>query len=234
MMCQMISEGIASCLGRIRAKDQIAPAELESVLGVVINLTLDEHFIEQLQQHGAMGLLKDSLTVSATPGCTSRALAAAARIARHAAAADDAIRVGVFDMFLEKLKRLRETPADDLDHCVRGVAQCLKVTGASAGRRLMQEEGVLEALLAVLSCSREHAVGNAALVIQVLANEEANLAALGRAGCVKALLDVVHYQRGPAQKNAALALARVVKLEANLSQLKALHGFEILNSYLRM
>mmetsp|Transcript_47613 Transcript_47613/g.149232 ORF Transcript_47613/g.149232 Transcript_47613/m.149232 type:complete len:191 (-) Transcript_47613:485-1057(-) len=145
MMCQMISEGIASCLGRIRAKDQIAPAELESVLGVVINLTLDEHFIEQLQQHGAMGLLKDSLTVSATPGCTSRALAAAARIARHAAAADDAIRVGVFDMFLEKLKRLRETPADDLDHCVRGVAQCLKVTGASAGRRLMQEEGVLEA-----------------------------------------------------------------------------------------
>jgi hypothetical protein len=44
---------------------------------------------------------------------------------------------------------------------------------------------------------------------------------------------VVHHRRGPAQKNAALALARVVKRPESLAQLKALHGLDILNSYLK-
>ena len=44
---------------------------------------------------------------------------------------------------------------------------------------------------------------------------------------------MVHHRRGPAQKNAALALARVVKRPESLAQLKALHGLDILNSYLK-
>jgi len=54
------------------------------------------------------------------------------------------------------------------------------------------------------------------------------------AGAVPALLNVVHHMRGPAQRNAALALARVVKREENLALLKALHGLDILNSYLKL
>ena len=53
-------------------------------------------------------------------------------------------------------------------------------------------------------------------------------------GAVPALLDVVHHMRGPAQRNAALALARVVKRPENLALLKALHGLDILNCYLKL
>mmetsp|Transcript_34092 Transcript_34092/g.76753 ORF Transcript_34092/g.76753 Transcript_34092/m.76753 type:complete len:1260 (-) Transcript_34092:158-3937(-) len=157
MICEIIRESFRSCLHRIPAQDQLASAELETILGVIINLTSDENFIAELHQHGVMSLLQDSLSACSEAGCTSRGLAAAARIARHAGAAEEAIRVGVYDTFLHKIKGHGDVSADDVDHCVRGVAQCLKVAAASAGERLMQEEGAVPVTRALPILSPTHA-----------------------------------------------------------------------------
>jgi hypothetical protein len=86
----------------------------------------------------------------------------------------------------------------------------------------------------LLKNAREGVVGNAALALQIIANDESRLEALCKAGAVAGLLDVVHHRRGAAQKNAGLALGRIVKRPEGLKMLKALHGLEILNAYLQM
>ncbi len=120
-----------------------------------------------------------------------------------------------------------------LDPCVRALAQALKNDDASTAL-IREDMHALRALVAAVRCGREQTVGNAALALQMVANHTENLERLGKAGAVPALLNVVHHMRGPAQRNAALALARVVKREENLAVLKALHGLDILNCYLKL
>jgi hypothetical protein len=130
-----------------------------------------------------------------------------------------------------------DAQAQILDPCVRALAQALRNDAASVVV-VGEDITALLAVVAAVKCGREGTVGNAALVLQTVANREEAipecLKRLAQAGSIPALLNVVHHMRGPAQKNAALALARIVKREENLAVLKALHGIDILNCYLKL
>ena len=78
-------------------------------------------------------------------------------------------------------------------------------------------------------------VGNACVVIMQLANDAKDvpcLQAFGRLGAIAALLDVIKRVRGAAQKNAAIAVARLAQEPSNGLIMQALHGVEIIGSYL--
>lgn len=183
----------------------------------------------------------------------ARGASASARLLRFPAGAKQGREVGVLQGLLQAVKTAAGNPAtpltfppkagtaaaaDDakaavLDPCVRALAQALK-NDEGAISAVGDDITSLLALVAAVKCGREGTVGNAALALQMVANREDCLQRLGQAGAVPALLNVVHHMRGPAQRNAALALARVVKRQENLAVLKALHGLDILNCYLKL
>ena len=233
---------------------------LSTTLGLLINLGLDDAQACELLAQGALVPLAALFKTCPWDSSLARGASGIARLVRLPQGARQARELGVLHALLEVLKKAAGSSAaekivpvsaaqagarasDDgaggdakpqvLDPCVRALAQALRNDDASTA--LVREDmHALRALVAAVRCGREQTVGNAALALQMVANHTDNLERLGKAGAVPALLNVVHHMRGPAQRNAALALARVVKREENLAVLKALHGLDILNCYLKL
>jgi len=218
-----------------------------------MNLGLDDERASDLLCSGVLEPLASVLKTCPWDSCVARCASASARLLRFPEGARQARGAGVLQGLIQVAKHAAGNPtsaapvafpppaggssadpkAEVMDPCVRALAQALRNDEASSA--IVGED--LEALLAIMTavrCGREGTVGNAALALQMVANRHECLERLGKAGAVPALLSVVHHKRGPAQRNAALALARVVKREENLALLKALHGLDILNSYLKL
>ena len=232
---------------------------LDTTLGLLMNLGLDDGRAAELLSQGVLAPLASLLQQCPWDSCLARGASAAARLVRFPQGAKQGRECGVLQGLLQLLKKAAGTastsgaapfpppagaaaaPSDAqaqiLDPCVRALAQALRNDTASVVL-VGEDMTALLALVAAVKCGREGTVGNAALALQTVANREEAipecLKRLAQAGCIPALLNVVHHMRGPAQKNAALALARIVKREENLAVLKALHGIDILNCYLKL
>jgi len=232
---------------------------MDTALGLMMNLGLEDAHAEELVARGALTPLAAVLAGCPWSSCAARAAAAAARLLRFPAAAAQGRERGMLKALLLLIvrnapggggggaqvaedggvlsaatsARALEAACELLDPAVRALAQGLRNDEGSV-RVVGEDTAALAALVATVRCGREGTVGNAALALQMVGNNDDHLERLGQAGAVPALLDVVHHMRGPAQRNAALALARVVKRPENLALLKALHGLDILNCYLKL
>lgn len=226
---------------------------LDTTLGLVMNLGLDDGRASELLSQGVLAPIAAVLKSCPWDSSVARGASASARLLRFPVGAKQGREVGVLQGLLQAVKSAAGNPtapvsfppkvgtataADDaksavLDPCVRALAQALKNDEDSVSV-VGNDITSLLAVVAAVKCGREGTVGNAALALQMVANRQDCLQRLGQAGAVPALLNVVHHMRGPAQRNAALALARLVKREENLAVLKALHGLDILNCYLKL
>ena len=228
---------------------------LDTTLGLLMNLGLDDEKASELLSASVLAPLASVLRACPWDSCVARCASASARVLRLSEGAKQARVTGVLQGLIQVVKNAAGNPttaapvafpppagsglsvqdakAEVMDPCVRALAQALRNDDGSSA--IVGEDP--EALLAIMTavrCGREGTVGNAALALQMVANRPDCLERLGKAGAVPSLLNVVHHMRGPAQRNAALALARVVKREENLALLKALHGLDILNCYLKL
>ncbi len=263
-LVRVFEEQVAAC---VQAKFSASAADsvehgqdaLDTSLGLLMNLGLDDGRAAELLSQGVLAPLASLLQQCPWESCQARTASAAARLVRFPLGARQGRESGVLQGLIQLLKKAAGTvstsgvapfpppagtaatasdaKAQILDPCVRALAQALRNDAASVVV-VGEDITALLAVVAAVKCGREGTVGNAALVLQTVANREEAipecLKRLAQAGCIPALLNVVHHMRGPAQKNAALALARIVKREENLAVLKALHGIDILNCYLKL
>jgi tetratricopeptide (TPR) repeat protein len=263
-LVRVFEEQVAACS---KAKYSASAADsvengqdaLDTSLGLLMNLGLDDGRAGELLSQGVLTPLASLLQQCPWESCQARAASAAARLVRFPLGARQGREGGVLQGLIQLLKKAAGTvstsgvapfpppagaaatasdaQAQILDPCVRALAQALRNDAASVVV-VGEDITALLAVVAAVKCGREGTVGNAALVLQTVANREEAipecLKRLAQAGSIPALLNVVHHMRGPAQKNAALALARIVKREENLAVLKALHGIDILNCYLKL
>jgi hypothetical protein len=229
---------------------------LDTTLGLLMNLGLDDGRASEVLSQGVLAPLAAILKTCPWDSSLARSASACARLLRFPSGAKQAREVGVLQGLLQVVKKAAgaaaatppvsfppaagksgavasDAKAEMLDPCVRALAQALKNDEGSI-KAVGEDITALLAVVSAVKCGREGTVGNAALALQMVANRSEYLEHLGQAGAVPALLNVVHYMRGPAQRNAALALARVVKREENMACLKALHGIDILNCYLKL
>lgn len=229
---------------------------LDTTLGLLMNLGLDDDRASELLSQGVLAPLAAILKTCPWDSSLARSASACARLLRFPLGAKQAREVGVLQGLLQVVKKAagssasttpvsfppaagksgvaaNEAKAEVLEPSVRALAQALKNDEGSI-KAVGEDITALLAMVSAVKCGREGTVGNSALALQMVANRSEYLEHLGQAGAVPALLNVVHHMRGPAQRNAALALARVVKREENMACLKALHGIEILNCYLKL
>ena len=263
-LVRMVEEQVSACT---KAKFSSAAAAsvahgqdaIDTALGLAMNLALDDGRAAELLSQGILAPLATLLHNCPWDSCVARAASASARVLRMPLGAKLGREAGVVQGLMQAATKAAgsatasapvsfppkagavnagaDAKAEVLDPTVRALAQALKNDEASVVM-VGEDVATLVAMVAAVKCGREGTVGNAALVVQMVANRDdlmpKCLQRLGQAGAVPALLNVVHHMRGPAQRNAALALARLVKREENLAMLKALHGLDILNCYLKL
>ena len=185
---------------------------MDTALGLMMNLGLEDAHAEELVARGALTPLAAVLAGCPWSSCAARAAAAAARLLRFPAAAAQGRERGMLKALL--LLIVRNAPgggggaqvADDgevlsaaasaraleaacelLDPAVRALAQGLRNDEGSV-RVVGEDTAALAALVATVRCGREGTVGNAALALQMVGNNDDHLERLGQAAGLDILL----------------------------------------------
>lgn len=185
-------------------KDLVAALEMgdkesvELLMGLMTNLSLDDDLAAGLVDAGAIsGMTRpiSTIDVSSPVGLTDQRIASlVARLARIPAGARAVRREGILDVVIVMIERAKTCKGDYAqgvtEACVRSIAQSVRADSECASALVDSPLGVISCLLGLLKDSGDAVVGNAALALQVVANDDKNIEALGKAGAVPVLLEV--------------------------------------------
>ncbi|XP_064424803.1 tetratricopeptide repeat protein 12 [Latimeria chalumnae] len=202
------------------------------LLGLMVNLSLKSSC--EIQEKAVaitsrcLSLLssRDGEILTRTAGLLSHVLP------QSAFAVEEAVRGGLVKKIMQLLKASGQTTTR---YCIRTLAACTKAS-EQARSDTVQLDKKFRVMMRLLSMEDDQIVGNAALCLGHCLELPGTATSLLRSDVVKTLLSHAggDTRKTAVQQNAAVALGKLCSLEPrHLTQLRELHGLEILNSCMK-